>query len=165
MKIVNIFKYSSSFYTHERMSDYIRSNKLNTNECPNIFVKEKLKQTNVRINICNQYIRIFKYSNIFWYIQIYSDLNIRTSKHLKIWKFRNLNIWTFEHLNIGTLNIWHSISINQLLWHQLYWYCLSDLRVTLVTYINYINGLTENSKSCTYVCIIALHHYKSSCRS
>ena len=43
------------------MSKYIRSNKLNTNECPNIFVKDKLIRTNVRINICDQYIRIFEY--------------------------------------------------------------------------------------------------------
>ena len=39
-----------------RISEYIRTNKLDTNECPNIFVKEKLIQTNVRIYICDQYI-------------------------------------------------------------------------------------------------------------
>ena len=43
------------------MSEYIRSNKFNTNECPNIFVKEKLIRTNVRINIRDQYIQIFEY--------------------------------------------------------------------------------------------------------
>ena len=47
------------------MSEYIRTNKFDTNECPNIFVKEKLIRTNVRIYICDQYIRIFEYSNIF----------------------------------------------------------------------------------------------------
>ena len=43
------------------MSEYIRTNKFDTNECPNIFVKEKLIRTNVRIYICDQYIRIFEY--------------------------------------------------------------------------------------------------------
>ena len=43
------------------MSEYIRTNKFDTNECPNIFVKEKLTQTNVRIYIRDQYIRIFEY--------------------------------------------------------------------------------------------------------
>ena len=47
------------------MSEYIRTNKFDTNECPNIFVKEKLIRTNVRIYIRDQYIRIFEYSNIF----------------------------------------------------------------------------------------------------
>ena len=47
------------------MSEYIRTNKFDTNECPNLFVKEKLIRTNVRIYIRDQYIRIFKYSNIF----------------------------------------------------------------------------------------------------
>ena len=46
------------------MSEYIRTNKFDTNECPNIFVKEKLIRTNVRIYIRDQYIRIFEYSNI-----------------------------------------------------------------------------------------------------
>ena len=52
------------------MSEYIRTNKFDTNECPNIFVKEKLIRTNVRIYIRDRYIRIFEYSNIFvtlWY--------------------------------------------------------------------------------------------------
>ena len=52
------------------MSEYIRTNKFDMNECPNIFVKEKLIRTNVRIYIRDQYIRIFEYSNIFvtlWY--------------------------------------------------------------------------------------------------
>ena len=48
------------------MSEYIRSNKFDTNECANIFVKEKLIRTNVRIYIRDQYIRIFEY-------QIYSS--------------------------------------------------------------------------------------------
>ena len=43
------------------MSEYIRTNKFDKNECPNIFVKEKLIQTNVRIYIRDQYIRIFEY--------------------------------------------------------------------------------------------------------
>ena len=47
------------------MSEYIRTNKFDTNECLNIFVKEKLIRTNVRIYIRDQYIRIFEYSNIF----------------------------------------------------------------------------------------------------
>ena len=47
------------------MSEYIRTNKFDTNECPNIFVKEKLIRTNVRIYIHDQYIRIFEYLNIF----------------------------------------------------------------------------------------------------
>ena len=47
------------------MSEYICTNKFDTNECPNIFVKEKLIRTNVRIYIRDQYIRIFEYSNIF----------------------------------------------------------------------------------------------------
>ena len=47
------------------MSEYIRTNKFDTNECPNIFAKEKLIRTNVRIYIRDQYIRIFEYSNIF----------------------------------------------------------------------------------------------------
>ena len=47
------------------MSEYIRTNKFDTNECPNIFVKEKLIRTNVRKYIRDQYIRIFEYSNIF----------------------------------------------------------------------------------------------------
>ena len=60
------------------MSEYICSNKLNTNECPNIFVKEKLIQTNDRIYIRDKYIRIFEYLNIFvtlWFrTQIYFGL-------------------------------------------------------------------------------------------
>ena len=47
------------------MSEYIHTNKFDTNESPNIFVTEKLIRTNVRINIRDQYIRIFEYSNIF----------------------------------------------------------------------------------------------------
>ena len=43
------------------MSEYIRTNKFDTNECPNIFVKEKLIRMNVRIYIRDQYIRIFEY--------------------------------------------------------------------------------------------------------
>ena len=47
------------------MSEYIRTNKFDPNECPNIFVQTKLTRMNVRINIRAQYIRIFEYSNIF----------------------------------------------------------------------------------------------------
>merc|ERR1712139_282311 len=36
------------YHTHQRMSEYIRTNKFDTNECPNIFIKEKLIPTNVR---------------------------------------------------------------------------------------------------------------------
>ena len=43
------------------MSEYIRTNKFDTNECLNIFVKEKLIRTNVRIYIHDQYIQIFEY--------------------------------------------------------------------------------------------------------
>ena len=50
------------------MSEYIRTNKFDTNKCPNIFVKEKLIRTNVRIYIRDQYIRIFEYSNIRIYL-------------------------------------------------------------------------------------------------
>ena len=52
------------------MSEYIRTNKFDTNECPNIFVKEKLIRTNVRIYIRDQYIRIFKYirHTLLWII-------------------------------------------------------------------------------------------------
>ena len=46
-------------HTHQRISEYIRTNKFDTNECPKIFVKEKLIRTNVRIYICDQYIRIY----------------------------------------------------------------------------------------------------------
>ena len=59
------------------MSEYIRTNKFDTNECPNIFVKEKLIRTNVRIYIRDQYIRIFEYSNIF--VTLWSDLWVRMS--------------------------------------------------------------------------------------
>ena len=44
------------------MSEYIRTNKFDTNECLNIFVKEKLIPTNVRIYIRDQYTLV---SNIF----------------------------------------------------------------------------------------------------
>ena len=43
------------------MSEYIRTNKFDTNECPNIFVKEILIRMNVRIYIRDQYIQIFEY--------------------------------------------------------------------------------------------------------
>ena len=39
------------------MSEYIRLNKFDTNECPNVFVNEKFVPTNVWIYICDQYIR------------------------------------------------------------------------------------------------------------
>ena len=56
------------------MSEYIRTNKLDTNESPIIFVKEKLIRMNVRIYICDQYIWIFEYSNIFvtlWFVTLW----------------------------------------------------------------------------------------------
>ena len=43
------------------MSEYIHTNKFDTNECPNTFVTEKMIRTNVRIYIHDQYIRIFEY--------------------------------------------------------------------------------------------------------
>ena len=62
----NIFEYSSSFYTlthwrtnvriylykqiwYERMSDYIRKRKIDTNECPNIFIQTNFTGMNGRI--------------------------------------------------------------------------------------------------------------------
>ena len=56
------------------MSEYIRTNKFDTNKCPNIFVKEKVIRTNVRIHIRDQYIRIFEYLNILG-TNIYSDIH------------------------------------------------------------------------------------------
>ena len=50
---------SEQIWNIVRMSEYIHTNKLDTNECPNVFVKEKLIWT----NICVQYIWIFEYSN------------------------------------------------------------------------------------------------------
>ena len=64
LKIVWIFEYSSSFYTDQRMSEYICANKFDTNECANIFIIFFMR-TNVRIYISDQYIWIFEYSNIF----------------------------------------------------------------------------------------------------
>ena len=64
-KYSNIFKYSSSFNTHEWMSEYIRTNKFDTNK----YIRKKLICTNVCI-YCDPYIWIFEYSNIFvtlWY--------------------------------------------------------------------------------------------------
>ena len=43
------------------MSEYIRTNKFDTNKCPNIFVIKKLIRMNVQINFCDQYIWIFEY--------------------------------------------------------------------------------------------------------
>ena len=43
------------------MSEYIRLNKFDTNECPSVFVNERLVQMNVWIYICDQYIQIFDY--------------------------------------------------------------------------------------------------------
>ena len=43
------------------MSEYICLNKFDTNDCPNIFVNEKLLRTNVWIYVHDQYIRIVKY--------------------------------------------------------------------------------------------------------
>ena len=48
------------------MSEYIRTNKLDTNECPNIFVKEKLIRTNVRIYIRDQYMGEFVVEGFFF---------------------------------------------------------------------------------------------------
>ena len=43
------------------MSEYIHTNKFDTNESPNMFVTEKLIRTNVRLTIRDLYIRIFEY--------------------------------------------------------------------------------------------------------
>ena len=80
------------------MSEYIRTNKFDTNECPNIFVKEKLTRTNVRIYIQDQYIRIFQYSNIFvtlWHIYpstvcIWSTSVAISVKDLYVFYFREV---------------------------------------------------------------------------
>ena len=69
------------------MSEYIRTNKFDTNECPNIFVKEKLIQTNVQINICDQYIRI--YSNIFW--TDFALCGCESWREIRIFRFYNVN--------------------------------------------------------------------------
>ena len=61
----NKFKYSYSFHTHVQISEYIHTNKFDTNEWLNIFLSKKLIRTNFLINICDKYIPIFKYSNIF----------------------------------------------------------------------------------------------------
>ena len=60
------------------MSEYIRSNKFDTNECPNIFIKEKLIRMNVRIHIRDQYIRIFEYSNIF--VTLWKETHFQTGQ-------------------------------------------------------------------------------------
>ena len=84
---LNIFKYLSSFDTHGRMSEYIHTDKFGTNECPNIFVKEKLIQINVQINICDQYIRI--YSNIFW--TDFALCGCESWREIRIFRFYNVN--------------------------------------------------------------------------
>ena len=61
----NIFEYSSSSYTLTHWRTNVRIYSYKQIWCRNIFIKEKLIQRNVRIYICDQYIRIFKYSNIF----------------------------------------------------------------------------------------------------
>ena len=66
------------------MSEYIRTNKFDTNECPNKFVTEKLIWMNVRIYIRDQYIRIFEYSNIFVTLCDRCNLEASYSCHL-IW--------------------------------------------------------------------------------
>ena len=58
---MNIHLFFTLLHIHKQMSEYIRTDKFGTNECSNIFVKEKLIRMNVRINICDQYIRIFEY--------------------------------------------------------------------------------------------------------
>ena len=76
------------------MSEYIRTNKFDTNECPNIFVKEKLIRTNVRIYIRDQYIRIFEYSNIFVTL---------CSGQLKIHFFLEKIQCSFGQINLGKI--------------------------------------------------------------
>ena len=87
-----VWYWHSWTFWHEWISEYIRiqiCTQINIwiflylvlrlmNECPNIFVKEKLIQTNVQIRIRDQYIWIFKYLNIFvtlWHGTILSHCN------------------------------------------------------------------------------------------
>ena len=60
LKIVWIFEYSSSFYTDQRMSEYICANKFDTNECANIFI----------IFLCEQMSEYIFLTNIFEYLNI-----------------------------------------------------------------------------------------------
>ena len=63
------------------MSEYIRTNKVDPNECPNIFVQTRLTWMNVRINIHAQYIRIFEYirHTLLWFRLSVSDWLTRFS--------------------------------------------------------------------------------------
>ena len=77
------------------MSEYIRTNKFDTNECPNIFVKDKLIRTNVRIYIRDQYIRIFEYSNIF--VTLCSQPINFKSHEVSTFEVRKIFFWGFQH--------------------------------------------------------------------
>ena len=110
------------------MSEYIRTNKFDTNECPNIFGKEKLIRTNVRIYIRDQYIRIFEYSNIFvtlwtvsylWESQKWKSVASRLACLLRIpepssyiwvyWSILNIFENTFENTFENIEYIWEYI--------------------------------------------------------
>ena len=65
------------------MSEYIRTNKFDTNECPNIFEKEKLIRTNVRIYIRDQYIRIFEYIRHTLVSTPHPQVNGRSGEHYR----------------------------------------------------------------------------------
>ena len=112
------------------MSEYIRTNKFDTNECLNIFVKEKLIRTNVRIYIRDQYIQIFKYSNIF--VTLCSG-NPRIPKHFQNVLELKLTIVSshspfipecdeyiriFEYSNILVTNIYSDIRSNQFFFYE-----------------------------------------------
>ena len=56
---------------------------------------------------------------------LWKDKHIGTMDHWDIGTFEHLNIGSLEHWNIGTFDI-QSASIC-IMWHQLHWYCLSDL--------------------------------------
>ena len=64
------------------MSEYIRTNKFDTNECPNIFVKEKL----IRMNIWIYSHQIFWHEWITEYIRIicFTRMNLRMYSYKKL---------------------------------------------------------------------------------
>ena len=116
----NIFEYSSRFYTlthsptnvriysykqiwHERMSEYIRKRKIDTNECPNIYSWP----------ICSN-IRIFKYSSHsnrvwFWYERISQYIRIKkidTNECPNKYSYRKyLNIRIFKYIRHTLVHI------------------------------------------------------------
>ena len=105
------------------------------NECPNIFVKERLMRTNVRINVRDQYIWIFEYSNIFvtlcskteaasfvWFVVPAKELGAKLfvlwvlirnnfASHLATSKghCHHVNHWKSydDHINRSTQGHWH----------------------------------------------------------